>query len=485
MYSTIDIVWLQDDLRIADNPLLHFASPPSFLLCLYVLDEQWLYPLFDGESTPRIGPARLRFLWQSLMELRGELLKRGSDLLVRIGKPSDVVIELASTLSARQVRVADHAGVDETAHIQAVQQGLPSQTALECIESGRLIDRQSLPFECEALPASFSCFRRSVEHECTVPVSRCAPVTLPPWPEAARGFPPLKAVCEQSATWHPDSRQGYAYRGGESAAHGRLKDYLWRQQGGETYKKTRNGLLGANFSTRVSPWLARGCLSARQVNDAVKAWEAENGSNESSYWITFELLWREYFIRAAQLEGEQMFGSRQTDKPCAVFDAWRNGTTGLPFVDAAMLELRHTGWLSNRARQNVASFLVKDLKVDWRLGALWFEHCLIDYDVASNWGNWRYIAGIGRDPRQDRYFNVLKQAGHYDPQGLYVAHWLKPLEKLPHGLARHQPWRVDPTAFKPPCAEPEQWERWLIPSLEVQEIDEMSSHDVDLRAKTL
>lgn len=310
MYSTIDIVWLQDDLRIADNPLLHFASPPSFLLCLYVLDEQWLYPLFDGESTPRIGPARLRFLWQSLMELRGELLKRGSDLLVRIGKPSDVVIELASTLNARQVRVADHAGVDETAHIQAVQQGLPSQTALECIESGRLIDRQSLPFECEALPASFSCFRRSVEHECTVPVSRCAPVTLPPWPEAARGFPPLKAVCEQSATWHPDSRQGYAYRGGESAAHGRLKDYLWRQQGGETYKKTRNGLLGANFSTRVSPWLARGCLSARQVNDAVKAWEAENGSNESSYWITFELLWREYFIRAAQLEGEQMFGSR-------------------------------------------------------------------------------------------------------------------------------------------------------------------------------
>ena len=100
MYSTIDIVWLQDDLRIADNPLLHFASPPSFLLCLYVLDEQWLYPLFDGESTQRIGPARLRFLWQSLMELRGELLKRGSDLLVRIGKPSDVVIELASTLNA-------------------------------------------------------------------------------------------------------------------------------------------------------------------------------------------------------------------------------------------------------------------------------------------------------------------------------------------------------------------------------------------------
>ena len=463
MNSMINIVWLQDDLRIADNPLFHFAVPPTHLVCLYVVDEQWFAPLIDGELTPRIGPARLRFLWQSLMELRGELLQRGSDLLVRIGKPSDVVIELADSLNARQVRVAEHAGVEESAHIQRVSQGLPSQTTFECIEGGRLLARQALPFEREALPESFSAFRRSVEQACTVPSSRCAPITLPPWPEAPRGFPPLKAVCEQSATWQPDNRQGYMYRGGESAAHARLNDYLWRLRGAATYKKTRNGLLGANFSTRVSPWLARGCLSARQVNDAVKAWEAEYGSSESSYWITFELLWREYFIRAAELEGPKMFGSRQPAKPCAAFNAWRNGTTGLPFVDAAMLELRYTGWLSNRARQNVASFLVNDLKVDWRLGALWFEHCLIDYDVASNWGNWRYIAGIGRDPRQDRYFNVLKQASHYDPKGLYVAHWLKPLANLPYGSKRHQPWRAYPLAFEAPCVEPKQWERWLIP----------------------
>ncbi|MGQ7261804.1 DASH family cryptochrome [Vreelandella sp. V005] len=463
MNSTTDIVWLQDDLRIADNPLFHFTDIPSHLLCLYVVDEQWLAPLIEGESTPRIGPARLRFLWQSLMELRGELLQRGSDLLVRVGKPSKVVIELATSLNAHQIRVAEHPGVEESLHIQAVIELLPSETSVMCMESGRLFDRQSLPFEQAALPESFSAFRRGVEQACAVPENRCAPVTLPPWPDAPRGFPPLKAVCEQSAAWQPDSRQGYAYRGGESEAHARLHDYLWHQQGAQTYKKTRNGLLGANFSTRVSPWLARGCLSARQVYAAVKAWEAENGSNESSYWITFELLWREYFIRAAELEGAKMFGTGQPDVPCAAFDAWRNAATGLPFVDAAMLELRTTGWLSNRARQNVASFLVKDLNVDWRLGALWFEHCLIDYDVASNWGNWRYIAGVGRDPRQDRYFNVLKQAGHYDPQGLYVAHWLKQLENVPHGLARHQPWRFDPLAFKAPCVEPEQWERWLIP----------------------
>ncbi|MDQ7728428.1 DASH family cryptochrome [Halomonas sp. SpR8] len=463
MNSTIDIVWLQDDLRVADNELFQFASPPNYLVCLYVLDERWLTPFMEGETTPRIGPARLRFLWQSLMELRGELLQRGSDLLVRIGNPSDIVIELALSLNARQVRVADHAGVEETAHIQAVAKGLSDQTQLDCIESGRLIDRHALPFELEALPASFSGFRRSVEKTSSIPASHPAPITLPHWPDAPRGFPPLKSVCKQSALWKPDARQGYTYQGGEAAAYERLHDYLWHQKGGETYKKTRNGLLGANFSTRLSPWLARGCLSARQVNDAVKAWEAEHGSNESSYWIIFELLWREYFTRAAQLEGKKTFGSRQLAKPCAAFDAWRDADTGVPFIDAAMLELRQTGWLSNRARQNVASFLVKDLDVDWRLGALWFEHCLIDYDVASNWGNWRYIAGIGRDPHQNRYFNVLKQAGQYDPKGLYVAHWLKQLEKLPYGLERHQPWRSDPETFSSPYVEPLQWERWLIP----------------------
>lgn len=474
MDNTVDIVWLQDDLRVADNPLLHFTDPPSQLLCLYVLDKQWFEPLIEGEPTPRIGPARLRFLWQSLIDLRGELLQRGSDLLVRIGHPSDVVVELATILKARQVRVAEHPGLEETHHIDKVARKLPSQTVLHCIESGRLFSRQSLPFERDQLSASFSAFRRCVERECSISTSLPAPITLPPWPEAARGFPPLKAVCEQSAAWQPDERQGFAFVGGESAAHKRLKEYLWQQKGAETYKKTRNGLLGANFSTRVSPWLARGCLSACQVNDAVKAWEAEHGSNESSYWIAFELLWREYFARAAQQEGVSMFGGRQPCKATPAFDAWRNASTGMPFVDAAMTELYQTGWISNRVRQNVASFLVKDLNVDWRLGALWFEHCLIDYDVASNWGNWRYIAGVGRDPRQDRYFNVLKQAGHYDPKGLYVAHWLPELEKLPSGLERHQPWRVAPSEFTAPCVEPEQWQRWLIPVSERDKPAELS-----------
>lgn len=472
MNSAIDIVWLQDNLRIADNPLLQFDSPPDQLLCLYVLDQRWLQPCLPGEPALRLGPARLRFLWQSLMELRGELLQRGSDLLVRIGDPVEVVVQLAVSLNARQVRVVDQSGSEEIQHINEVAQQLPESTYLDCVDSGYLIDAEALPFELESLPSSFSAFRRCVEKSCPISSPKPAPVTLPSWPEAPRGFPPLKSVCQESDSWQPDDRQSFIFVGGELAAQDRLKSYLWRHNGAESYKKTRNGLLGANFSTRFSPWLARGCLSARQVHQEVKAWEAENGSSESSYWIIFELLWRDYFHRTAQQEGRSLFGFKQLPEPDEAFNLWRTATTGVPFIDAAMFELYHTGWISNRARQNVASFLVKDLQVDWRLGAYWFEHCLIDYDVASNWGNWRYISGVGRDPRQDRYFNVLKQAGHYDPKGLYVAHWLPMLELLPSGVERHQPWRVAPSQFSQPCVIPNEWQHWLIARTELEETDE-------------
>ena len=472
MNSTIDIVWLHDDLRVTDNPLLHFNDRPDHLICLYVLDDAWLAPLFDEPGETRVGPARLRFLWQCLMELRGELLQRGSDLLVRIGNPADVVVSLAEQLQARSVRVAEHAGLEEAQQIESVKRQLPAGITLERFESGRLIDESALPFDLSQLPESFSAFRRQVEKHCVVPPAKNAPVTLPAWPDAPRGFPPLCNVCEISAGWQPDERQGMVFMGGEAAGRERLQHYIWRQHGPASYKKTRNGLLGANFSTRFSPWLARGCLSARQVHDEVSGWEAEHGSGESSYWIGFELLWREYFLRAAQLEGEALFGDARLPPTNADFDAWREANTGVPFIDAAMLELSSTGWISNRARQNVASFLVKDLGVDWRLGAAWFEHCLIDYDVASNWGNWRYIAGVGRDPRQDRYFNVLKQAGHYDPKGLYVAHWLPGLDTLPFGLDRQQPWRVAPEVYMSPRVQPEAWERWLIGDAQLESTGE-------------
>ena len=140
----------------------------------------------------------------------------------------------------------------------------------------------------------------------------------------------------------------------------------------------------------------------------------------------------------AKKHGNHIFqkgGLRQVETDVAndrhLFNVWKDGRTGVPFIDANMTELALTGYISNRGRQNVASFLVNDLNVNWQMGAEYFESILIDYDTASNWGNWNYIAGVGNDPREDRYFNILSQAKRYDPNGDYVKLWLPELNNLP------------------------------------------------------
>jgi deoxyribodipyrimidine photo-lyase len=459
---SLTIVWLRHDLRLVDNPLFQFETPPEQLMCVYALDQAWLAPL-PGLEAPRIGPARLRFLWESLIALRGELLKRGSDLLVRLGDPVVVVAELVARHGASQVRVRREAGWDEAQQAARLAERLGEGVELCQSDAGLLLDEASLPMPVADLPGSFSAFRRRVERDGSVPSAGPPPLTLPPWPDRApRGFPALGKVCAATAAWSPDARGGFCFVGGEADGLARLDHYLWETGAVARYKQTRNGLLGADFSTRLSPWLSHGCLSARQVHAAVRAWEAQHGANESSYWVVFELLWRDYFHWAARQEAASLFGRRELPPPDEAFRAWCEGRTGVPFIDAAMRELASTGWLSNRARQNVASFLIHELHGDWRLGAAWFEHSLIDYDAASNWGNWRYLAGVGRDTRE-RWFHVLSQADHYDPEGNYVAHWDPELAALPPGRARHQPWRAAPAHFPPPLVVPEAWRGWLLP----------------------
>ncbi|RTR03815.1 DASH family cryptochrome [Halomonas nitroreducens] len=451
-----EIVWLRNDLRVADNPLFGGDPRPDQLLCVHVLDRRWL-------ADRRIGPARLAFLWQCLIGLRGELLKRGSDLLVRVGEPETIVASLAEALDATRVRVRQEAGWEEARGVARLRRRLEAVCPVETQESGTLLDTPRLPMAIEAVPPSFSRFRRRVARAWRVPGARGAPVTLPPWPSGApRGLPALHEVCPTAAAWRASPAGGFRFEGGEAPARVRLEHFLWGSGAVARYRQTRNGLVGADFSTRLSPWLAHGCLSARQVHDALCDWEDEHGANPSSEALRSELLWREYFHWAARQEGRALFGGREPPARDSRFEAWCRGATGVPFVDAGMRELAGTGWLSNRARQNVASYLIKDLGVDWRLGAAWFERCLIDYDVASNWGNWRYVAGVGRDTRE-RGFHILRQAEHYDPEGAYVARWQPALAELAPGMARHQPWRAAPGAFPAPLAVPDHWQEALLP----------------------
>ena len=186
-----------------------------------------------------------------------------------------------------------------------------------------------------------------------------------------------------------------------------------------------------HFSTKFSPWLACGAISAAMIYAGLKRFEVERGANDSTYWIWFELLWRDYFRFLHLQHGKKLHrkqglgGFELANVPSNKqgFTRWCEGRTGEPLVDAGMHELAATGWLSNRMRQIVASYLIHDLGADWRAGAAWFESQLIDYDVYSNQGNWLYIAGRGTDPRGGRRFNPQMQAQQHDRDGAYRRFW--------------------------------------------------------------
>jgi deoxyribodipyrimidine photo-lyase len=210
-----------------------------------------------------------------------------------------------------------------------------------------------------------------------------------------------------------------------------------------------------HYSSKLSAWLSLGCISPRRIYADIRAYEQEVTANESTYWLIFELLWRDYFFFVAEKFEKRLFikggirqkGDEDLRRDPRLLKAWMEGDTGIPFIDANMQQLVKTGFMSNRGRQNVASFLVKDLLQDWRVGASYFEHQLVDYDPASNWGNWCYVAGVGNDPRADRYFNIQKQANQYDPHGAFVRHYLPILAILPDAYV-HVPHTLPSTEAK-------------------------------------
>jgi deoxyribodipyrimidine photo-lyase len=192
--------------------------------------------------------------------------------------------------------------------------------------------------------------------------------------------------------------------------------------------------------------LAHGNVSPRFIAKECKRYEHDRVENKSTYWLVFELLWRDYFKFFALKHGTSLFlpgGTVGSDKKWPhdgdLVRAWKEGKTGFPLVDANMRELAASGFMSNRGRQNVCSFLALDLNQDWRYGAAYFENILVDYDVYSNWGNWASGAGVtgGRLNR----FNIVKQSKDYDQHGDYVRYWLPELKNVPQQFV-HEPWKM-------------------------------------------
>lgn len=209
-----------------------------------------------------------------------------------------------------------------------------------------------------------------------------------------------------------------------------VKDYIWNLKNIKTYKETRNGMINFYDSTKWSTWFALGILSPVEVFNQIIDFENKEVSNSSTYWLKLELLWRDYFKYMGLKYGDMLFSvyglenieihSDQNNK--LDFIRWTSGKTKNSFINANMIELNKSGFMSNRGRQNVASYLCHELNLPWTWGAKWFESCLIDYDPSSNYGNWQYISGVGGwGPHK---FDYDWQSQTYDPEKLYQKKWL-------------------------------------------------------------
>ncbi len=426
------IYWFRQDLRLGDNAAFLAAyGEARALLPVYCHDPAADAPTAWGFA--RRSGHRCAWLAATLADLRTQLQACGSDLLELDGAPATVLPALAQRIGAAALVCEDIAAPEENADVAAlITAGLKVVTRWQ----SSLIDPAKLPFAVDRTPDVFTAFRHALEKSGVLPPAPLpSPSQLPPLPESAMPFSGLADFHQARTVGHPvpDERSSFPYTqatfaGGETAALAHVQTYFDKGLA-QTYKLTRNGLAGTDYSSKFSPWLATGALSPRVAYAALKACEERLGANDSTYWLWFELLWREHFRLLHLKYGTKLYRGRglqdgfaPTHNPRG-FDRWRQGRTGQPFIDAGMRELAATGYLSNRMRQNVASYLIHDLGGDWRAGAAWFEAQLLDYDVYSNQGNWLYLAGRGTDPRGTRRFDPVKQARDYDPQGHYQALW--------------------------------------------------------------
>lgn len=454
MKTTI-IHWFRNDLRLHDNEALHQACQDADrVIPVFIFDPRFFDELPDIR-VPKAGVHRARFLLESLRDLRKNLRAHGSDLVIRTGEPGQVLAELATEYKAKAVHAGQEATTEELQLEDQVRQDLQKTGAsLILFWMLSLYHLDDLPFDVSEVPDAYREFRRGCERQSEVRKEILIP-TLPALPAIDVGkLPTLKSLGFKSIA--VDSRAAIHFVGGETVALKRLEVYFWERDQLRNYKFTRNQLLGKDYSSKFSAWLANGCLSPRRIYWEVKRYENERKKNVSTYWLVFELIWRDYFRFQAAKQGSRIFlakGPRNVPtkgwkKDYDLFAKWAAGQTGIPFVDANMRELNATGYMSNRGRQNVASLLINrdgkpDLSVWWPWGAAYLESLLIDYDPASNWGNWNLVAKVGADPRPDRYFNIYTQATRYDSKGEYVKKWCPELANVPadklHLLATNSP----------------------------------------------
>ena len=427
-----EIYWFRSDLRINDNPALQLHCGVDRLLCVFFWPRDIPWCNLKG-----LGRQRERFLIESLEALRAQLAELGQKLLVFRETPAQVLPSLVDEYKVTRIGVARSPGSYERLDEKAVAARV--SVPLVVHEGNTLFSEKALQSTKLSLK-QFTPFRRSVE-----PLQASNPAGMAVMPPPPRG---LNALPLPAARVRPDP--SFGARGGAKAGEARLKVWMHREGAVTSYKETRNQLDGLFYSSFLSPWLANGSLAVSKLAWELDQFEKLHGANDSTRHFYSELLWREFFYRREVEDSSSLFRAKGTarERKLVTFDPrgfarWCAGATDYPLVNALMHQLVESGWMSNRGRQIAASCLVNEMNVDWRFGAAFFEQHLLDYDAASNYGNWQYIAGVGADPRGGRHFDLVKQTRQFDPEGEFTQRWEGYCPKQPEHIVDAADWPLE------------------------------------------
>ncbi|WP_380281955.1 cryptochrome/photolyase family protein [Kitasatospora purpeofusca] len=428
---SLAIALLTQDLRVHDNPVLHAAhAAADQVVPLFVLDP-------DIAAAGFAAPNRAAFLADCLTDLDASLRPLGGRLVLRRGPAAPATARLAAELDAASVHVA--AGVSAFAHRreQALRAALGERLHVHDGSLTVVVPGAVTPAGKDHY-AVFTPYHRAW--------SQAPRRTVHRPPKALRT--PEGIASEPVPTARPESPA--LPPGGERAGRRR-----WRRYDLDRYAGLHDDL-AADGTSRLSPYLHFGCLSAAEL-----AADAHRHGGDGAEAFVRQLAWRDFHhqvLAARPRAAHHAYRDRgdhwlpEDDEECA---AWRAGRTGFPLVDAGMRQLAHEGWMHNRARLVTASFLAKTLYRDWRIGARHFLRLLVDGDLANNQLNWQWVAGTGTDTRPNRVLNPLAQADRLDPDGAYVRRWVPELAHIP-GRAVHRPWLLAerPAGYPDPLVDP-------------------------------
>lgn len=428
------IWWIRRDLRLSDNPALQAAiASTQTVIPVFILDAKLI-------NSPNASEKRRGFLWAGLKRINQELQACGSRLIIRSGSPAEALKELIMENDAKVI----FAEADYSPFARKRDDQVALQLPLHLV-GGSSISHPEAILKPNGQPyVVYSPYMRAWK-------ALHKPEGWQPQPAPMRISSP-KNIHNEPIPSTPVLPQTSCFKPGEAAARERLVAFTTGPEP-EIYRyiEQRNRM-DRDGTALISPYLRFGMLSAREA--ALAAFQAQQSTPDpqerkgAEIWLN-ELIWREFYISILYHFPEvlkQSFRPEFRDIPwrndSEEYAAWCQGRTGYPIVDATMRQLAATGWMHNRARMIVASFLVKDLLIDWRWGERWFMQHLLDGDPAANNGGWQWTAGTGTDAAPYfRIFNPILQSKKFDPQGIIIRKWVPELSQIPLKYI-HTPWEL-------------------------------------------